>query len=202
MIIDLSVLINLDTPVYPGDKAPKIEPACVMDRDNCVDYYISIGTHLGTHIDAPAHMIAGGKGLAQIPLDTFVGRGRYVKVIDRVFDLEAVRSAGVLSGDIVIFDTGFAEMYHEPQYFTDYPILPIEIARYLVESGAKMVGFDMCSPDKEIFGIHKLLLGNDVLIIENLTNLGRLAGKDFKVYALPIKFELEAAPARVIAEII
>jgi len=60
----------------------------------------------------------------------------------------------------------------------------------------------MGSPDHEPFPIHKLLLSNDVLIIENLTNLEKLAGKEFRIIALPINLQEDAAPARVIAELI
>ena len=199
MIIDLSVLVNLDTPVYPGDPATKIEPAGVMSRDGYEDYYISMGTHLGTHIDAPSHMVAGGKVLAQIPIETFVGRGIYIKLIDKAFDISTVKDAEIMPGDIVLFHTGYGDVYHTPEYFTEHSALPLDIAQYLIDAGVKIVGFDMCSPDTTSTDIHKLLLGNDVLIIENLTNLSALEGKEFDVYALPINLELEAAPARVIA---
>lgn len=79
MIIDLSVPINEQTPVYPGDPAVKIAPAGNLERDGYCDHLISLGTHVGTHIDAPAHMVAGGKTLNQIPLDHFIGKGKYIK---------------------------------------------------------------------------------------------------------------------------
>lgn len=65
----------------------------------------------------------------------------------------------------------------------------------------KLVGVDTCSVDHEEFVAHRALLGNDVLIIENLTNLSALEGKEFTIYALPIKLQIDGAPARVIAQI-
>lgn len=59
----------------------------------------------------------------------------------------------------------------------------------------------MCSPDHKPFPIHRILLRNDILIIENLTNLKELIGKKFKVYAFPINLQIEASPVRVVAEI-
>ncbi len=59
----------------------------------------------------------------------------------------------------------------------------------------------ICPARMSRFKTHKILLGGGVLIIENLTNVGLLAGKDFTVYALPIKLELDGAPARVIAQV-
>ena len=200
MIIDLSVPLNAQTPIYPGDPATKIEPAGVLAKDGYCDHYISVGTHVGTHIDAPKHMLEGGASLDQTPVEQFVGRGCYVDVTSGNFD--AVKYADIQAGDIVLLHTSMSEKYHEAVYFEDYPAMPDEIADYLVSKRVKMVGVDACSVDnKDGFPIHKILLAGDVLIIENLTNLNELAGKKFSVYALPIKLQIDGAPARVIAEV-
>ncbi|OGL38670.1 hypothetical protein A3J32_03100 [Candidatus Saccharibacteria bacterium RIFCSPLOWO2_02_FULL_46_7] len=195
--IDLSVVVNEETPVYPGDPPIKIQPAGVFAKDGYNDHLVSIGTHVGTHMDAPLHMIDGGKTLDQISIDQFIGRGRLVEGLD----MEAVKQAGIEAGNIVLFHTGMIEKYKDEAYFTGYPEISEEVANYLVEKRVKIVGVDMCSPDHPPFKIHKILLGSGVLIIENLTNLDKLIGKEFKVYALPIKFALDGAPARVIAQI-
>ncbi len=201
MIIDLSVTINQQTPVYPGDPAVKITAAGVLEKDGYCDHLVSFGTHVGTHIDAPAHMIPDGKTLNQISLDQFVGTGKYIKV-DGIFDLDTIKNYGIKAGDIVLFDTGMAAKYHDPVYFEDYPVMSEEVAKHLVECKVKMVGLDTGNADnKDGFPIHKILLANNVLIIENLTNLQELVGKNFKVYALPLNLEVDGAPARVIAEI-
>ncbi|HEY5442050.1 MAG TPA: cyclase family protein [Candidatus Saccharimonadales bacterium] len=200
-IIDLTVVLNEQTPVYPGDPATKIEAAGVFEKDGFNDHYVSVGTHVGTHIDAPLHMLADGQRLDAVPIDQFVGRGVYVKVENRQFDLEKLRTAGAREGDIVLFHTGLSESYDDPAYFTDYPEVPAEVAEYLVSQRVKMVGFDSCGPDHPPYAVHKTLLGAGVLIIENLTNLAELAGKEFTVYALPIKLSLDGAPARVIAQL-
>jgi arylformamidase len=198
--LDLSVSLNQRTPVYPGDPATKIEQAGVLAKDGFNDHYVSIGTHVGTHIDAPFHMIDGGKTLDQITIENFIGRGVYIKVDNKSFDIEAVKSAGIKEGDIVLFHTGMSDIYQSPEYF-EYPEIPEEIANYLVEQKVKMVGVDMASPDHEPYKIHKILLAANVLIIENLTSLSELTGQEFTIYALPIKLEIDGAPARVIAQI-
>ena len=124
MFVDLSVPVNAQTPVYPGDPATKIEPAGTIERDGYTDHYISLATHVGTHIDAPLHMIAGGKTLDQFEVNRFVGRGRYIKVEGDKFSLEAVRQADIQAGDIVLFHTGWSSKYHETAYFEDYQALP------------------------------------------------------------------------------
>lgn len=199
MIIDLSVSLNEQTPIYPGDPATKISQAGVLAKDGYCDHLVTVGTHVGTHIDAPMHMLEEGKSLDQISVDNFIGRGIYVDVTNGNFD--AVKEAGIEAGDIVLLHTGMSDKYQEPVYFEDYPAMPDEIAEYLVSAKAKMIGIDACSVDnKDGFPIHKTLLTGNVLIIENLTNLNQLANKEFEVFALPIKLQIDGAPARVIAK--
>jgi len=200
-IVDLTVVLDESTPVYPGDPATRIEPAGKLEKDGSNDHYVSVGTHVGTHIDAPLHMLADGRHLGQFPAEQFIGRGVYIEVVDRKFDLAKVQAAGIEQGDIVLFHTGLSDHYHDADYFTDYPEIPADIAEYLVEKKVKMVGVDMSGPDHLPFEIHKILLGGGVLIIENLTNLAELAGKNFTVYALPIRLQIDGAPARVIAQL-
>ncbi|MBI2036345.1 cyclase family protein [Candidatus Microgenomates bacterium] len=200
-IIDLSVSLNEDTPVYPGDPKTKIEPMGVFNKDGYEDSYVCIGTHVGTHIDAPRHMVKGGKSLDKITIDRFAGRGVYIKVSDKKFDLEQIKKADIQKGDIVLFHTGMSAIYYQTEYYNDYPAITEDIANFLIKKKVKMIGVDMCSPDYEPFPVHRILLKNDILIIENLTNLKELRGKEFRVYALPIKLQIDGAPARVVAEL-
>ncbi|OGD93194.1 hypothetical protein A2697_01435 [Candidatus Curtissbacteria bacterium RIFCSPHIGHO2_01_FULL_41_44] len=199
--IDLSVSLNENTPVYPGDPQVKVQKVGILEKDGYQDHLISFGNHNGTHIDAPSHMIAGGKNLDKISPDQFIGRGVCIKV-DKKFDLEQVKKVDIQQGDIVLFHSGMTSVYHQPAYYNDYPAMSEEVANYLVDKKVKMVGVDMCSPDKEPFPVHRILLKRNILIIENLTNLAQLAGKNFNVYALPIKLQIDGAPARVIAKIL
>lgn len=200
-LIDLSVPLNENTPVYPGDPKTVIKPGGVLDKDGYEDHYVCAGTHVGTHVDAPAHMVAGGKTLDQLPIEQFSGRGVYVK-IDKEFDLEKIKGAPIEPGDIVLFHTGMSEFYHEPAYYEKYIAMPEAVAEYLVSKKVKMTGVDACSPDYEPFPSHRILLRGGVLIIENLSpNLALLQGKQFRVYAFPVKLQLDGAPARVVAEI-
>lgn len=197
--IDLSVPINENTPVYPGDPKTKIEPNGILENDGYEDHYVSIGTHVGTHVDAPAHMILKGKTLDQIPVDRFSGKGVYIQM-DKKFDLKKVKKADINEGDIVLFHTGMSDVYYEPAYYENYPAMSEEIADYLVEKKIKMVGVDMCSIDHEPFPMHKIFLKNEIYIIENLTNLKTLKGKEFTIYAFPLKLQIDGSPARVVAE--
>ena len=202
MIIDLSVRLNEDTPVYPGDPKLEVKSAATFEKDTYLGHSVTLGTHAGTHIDSPAHMIEGGNTLDSFSADSFVGAARYVQVLNNEFNLDDVQSCGIQEGDIVLFHTGMSDHNDEQIYFENYPAMSEEIARYLVACKVKMVGVDTCSIDNDPkFPIHKLLLSNNILIIENLTNLGQLSGIESVIYALPIKLDLDGAPARVIAEV-
>ncbi len=200
--IDLSVPINENTPVYPGDPKTKIELAGILEKDGYEDHYVCVGTHVGTHVDAPRHMLANSKNLDEITIERLTGNGVLIKVVDKKFSLEQVKEANIQEGDIVLFHTGMSNVYHESAYYDDYPAITEEIANYLMAKKVKIVGVDMCSVDHEPFPVHRILLKEEVLIIENLTNLEELEGKEFKVYAFPIKLQVDGAPTRVVAELL
>ncbi len=199
MIIDLSQPITEETPVYPGDPRVKIEAAGMLEKDGFCDHVITLGTHVGTHIDAPMHMIADGKTVEEVPVERFISRGVCIDVRD---GFDALQTADIREGDIVLLYFGFGEKYHADAYFRDYPVLTAEVTEYLVAKKVNMVGSDTCSPDGlEDYPCHRQLLGADILIIENLTNLDQLVDREFTVYALPLPLQVDAAPARVLAEI-
>lgn len=87
MIYDLSHAITNDLPVYPGDPRVKIEQVGQLEKDGFADRLLTMGTHNGTHMDAPAHMIASGKQLKDFPTDRFVCQAVCVDVRDG-FDTE------------------------------------------------------------------------------------------------------------------
>lgn len=201
--VDLTVPINEQTPAYPGDPHISIEALATYKKDTYNDHKVCFGIHSsGTHIDAPWHMVENGRHLSELPIDRFIGRGRLITLKNSNFDLAAIKQVEIEEGDIVLFQTGMAGKFHQPEYYADdRPAMNEEIAHYLVERRIRMIGLDLCSPDLQPFPVHRILLGKEILIIENITNLDKLVGKDFTVYALPINLDLDGAPARVIAEL-
>jgi arylformamidase len=199
MLIDLSITIDDQTPVYPGDPHIQLTEAGTIETDGYALHRLTLGTHSGTHIDAPAHMLVGGATLDALPLDVFVGNATLVDG----FSMEAVRAAGLNAGDIVVFNTGMSERFDDPAYFTEYPAMDEAVAAYLVSAGVKLVAIDTCSADNvDGFPIHKVLLGAGIPIVENLTNVASLRGKAFRLIALPLRIDTDGAPARVVAEVI
>jgi kynurenine formamidase len=154
-------------------------------------------------MDAPLHMIAHGKRMDEIPPETFIGKGVLIDARGaRLIDANLLEGLTIEPGSIVLIYTGFGAKYRDRSYFENFPTITEEFAKRVVESKVKIVGMDLPGPDQPPFPIHKALLGNGILIIENLTNLDKLLGvTNFEVIALPAKLHADAAPARVIARI-
>lgn len=179
------------------------EQAGTLETVGFVDHIVHINNHLGTHIDAPDHMLEKGTLLSNYPIERFVCDAICIDARGKdLLTAELLDSAEIKPNDAVLFYTGRGDNYTEVAYATDYAKIDLDLANLLVEKGAKLVGIDMISFDHdEPYPIHKALLDKDVLLIENLVNLKAVAGKRFRLHALPIKLELHAAPARVVAEL-
>jgi len=195
MFVDLTMPLTAQTPVYPGDPAVEIGVSADFATSGYLGHVLRIGTHVGTHIDAPSHMIDGAPGLDSYDLDRFIGNGRLIDIPTGPADLTAVQP-----DDIVLLKTGFSDRVSQPGYYDLVPGIDVETARRLVDLGVKAVGIDAGSIDAEPFAIHTALLAGGVPIIENLIGLEQLADvASFRVIALPLRFALEASPARVVA---
>jgi kynurenine formamidase len=198
--LDLSHPLTQNIPVYPGDPVPQIVQNNSITKDGFTSHTITVGTHVGTHMDAPAHMIENGKNISEFPTSKFFGRGVLIDARNQsVIDAPLLASVNLQPDDSVLIYTGRSHIFNKAEYFTRYPPITIECAQALVDAKVKMVGMDQASPDYSPFETHKLLLQNDILIIENLTNLSQLLGKQFTITALPLNVECDAAPVRVIA---
>lgn len=203
-LIDLTHTFGDNMPVYPGDPPSELKQIATIETEGYVDHQLQTALHVGTHIDAPLHMLAGGKKISDFGPEKFFGRGVLVDVRGQ-FPIEptALQGATLAPGDIVLFSTGLSRQYGQPTYFETYPELTPAAADVLIAAGVSIVGFDTPSPDRPPFATHKLLLKHDVLIIENLTNLEQLIGiPQFTIIALPAKLDAEAAPVRVIAQVV
>jgi len=189
-LIDISHVINKNTPVYPGDICVQLDE---YKHGNCIINNLTTCMHAGTHIDMPKHMIASDKTAADYPIGNFIGEG----ILFDINNIDAVKESSV-----VIIHTGFDKYYHEPKYFTDYPAISLDLAEFFVSKKIKMLALDTPSPDYYPFPVHKLLLANDIFILENVTNLEKLHGiPKFEVIALPLKIEAEASLVRAVCRL-
>ena len=203
MYIDLSYNFTHGMAVYPGDPSPEISQTSTVAKDGIAHFELKTGMHAGTHIDAPSHMLMGGKLLSEYPPEKFFGRGVCL-------DARGKKSAGdellagqnIEKGDIVFVCFGWSSEFGQDEYYLNYPEISESLAKRLAELGVSISGSDTPSPERAPYQAHKILLKSDVLIIENLVNLEQLIGKNFDVIALPPKFQTEAAPCRVVAKVL
>ena len=191
-------------PVYPGDPKSTLEQVAHIEKDTYNDHKITTVMHVGTHMDAPLHMIENGKRMDEISPERFFGRGVLIDVREKMdIDITVLEGIEIEKGSVVLLYTGFGSKYRTDDYFKDYPELKEDFANKMVELEVKMVGMDMLGPDYDKPWLtHKILLGKDITILENLTNLNQLLNvEEFEVIALPAKLQADAAPVRVIAKI-
>ena len=196
-------------PFYPGDPQPVIQPAAEYDSGGWRVTSLHIGTHTGTHIDAPSHFIKEGRAIDQLPLETFVLPGICVEALGLEPDqpieeaLLADTLAAIPAGGAVLFHTGWDQFWGQERYFR-HPYLAETAARRLRAAGARLVGIDALNVDSTARGTthaHEILLGSQVLIVENLRGLDQLAaGEAYMISVLPIRLVgLDGSPVRAIA---
>jgi kynurenine formamidase len=199
-VIDLTHKFTKSMPVHSYDERSSIKKVRSLDTNKYNDWQITSGMHVGTHIDGPGHLTDSPKLLSDFPADKFVGKGFLIDARNSPINKNLLNNMPSEDGLIVLILTGFDKKFGTEEYFAEHPIIPEEFANELVKHKIKMVGIDFFSPDHYPFNVHKIFFENNILIIENLTNLESLVGLDnFKVIALPIKTETDSALARVIA---
>lgn len=202
-IIDLTHELKSGMPVYPGDEKPVFSMSSVLEKDGHNNTRLTSTTHVGTHIDAPIHMLANGKTLAEYSADKYFGNGIILNAEGRKeIDIDLLANKNIQPGDIVLVYTGMLKIFGSEEYFSKSPLVTEKFANELVNLKVSIVGLDTSGPDEPPFLIHKILLSKDILIIENLTNLNSLLEKEkFEVIALPLKVSADGSPARVVARV-
>lgn len=203
---DLSHPITDGMTVYPGDPGVHLEPALELERDGAAVTALELGSHTGTHVDAPAHTVAGGRTMDRVALEELVGEALVIRVpglADRA--TIGVSDLGELPErvpSIVIVDTGWAAHFGTERALR-HPALGVEAARLLVERGMRVLGVDTLSPDPTDaagttdFPVHEVVLGGDGLIVENLTGLDELPSR-VRIGIFPLRLAGDGAPVRAV----
>lgn len=187
---------------YPGDPSVEIEP---VRRTGDAPYSLSrmaLTTHSGTHVDAPAHFLAGGATVDQLPLEILLGKARVVELLARERVERADLEALDLRDDLrVLLKTRMSGQMLKPGYQEDHVYLSEDAAHYLAQAGIKLVGFDYLSIDRSgsaDFPAHHALLGAGVVVIEGL-DLSEVEPGEYEMACLPLRVAGgDAAPARVV----
>ncbi|PYS07092.1 MAG: cyclase [Acidobacteria bacterium] len=205
MILDVTVPITNSMPVWPGDPQVRLSPKSHLSRDKSHTVKltaIEMGSHTGTHVDAPYHFVEGGKRLHEIPLEQLTGKAT-------VLEIAGVRSIGL--GDLehlkwdgierVLFKTDNSKHWQDGKFYEEFIYLEPDGAEFLVQRGIQLVGIDYLSIDKfksEKHPTHFALLTRDIVILEGL-NLSKVPAGEYTLLALPLNLQdADGAPSRVI----
>ncbi len=160
---------------------------------------VSFNSHFSTHIDAPFHMLAKGKKLEEFEPDYFIGHAQVIDVREQ--KLITPNLLPKITAPIIFFYTNHIVNIFGKNYFKNNPVITDDTARGLVKSRVRILGIDSFTPDNFPYEVHKILFAQNILIVENLTNLG-LIGKKCRVIIAPLKLtDADGAPARIFAQI-
>lgn len=203
-IHDVTVPISAELPVYPGDPRIEIHRTLSLESGDVANVsHISCGSHIGTHVDPPAHFVRGGIALDELPLDVLIGVARVVDVGDiEVIDLPAVEGLALDGVTRLLFKTRNSRLWNSPHEFEEaFVYLDTPAAEHLVKLGVQLVGIDYLSIEKFNFDeptTHLALLGKNVIVVEGL-DLSRVNPGDYELICLPIKIkDGDGGPARVV----
>jgi len=202
-IYDVSLTIEPAMVVWPGDPPVAVENASAIAEGGSSNLSLfKMGSHTGTHVDAPRHFIDGAAGVDAISPAVLTGPARLfqlsqVKRIDRSV-LEGLDLEGVSR---LLLGTGNSALLGKRPLSMDYAYVTGDAARYLVERGVKLVGIDYLSIEEHGTAghpVHHALLGAGIVIVEGLDLAGVPAG-DYDLLCLPLKMkDADGAPARVL----
>ena len=200
--IDLSHTISSALAVFPEDQPVMVSQDKEISKDGYTNFQLCTEMHVGTHVDGPMHLTADHRFISEIPLDRFWGRAV-------VFDVRGIRKIALKNIDadkieadqIVLFHSGMDTKYGEQEYFCHHPVFAEDLISFLVKQRVKMIGIDWFSPDYEPYPMHKILLENGILILENLKNLDSLIDKQFEIFAFPLNINADSSIVRAVAGI-
>ena len=221
-LIDLTLTLGSDRiSLVPGLVGVETESIQTHETHARSNQKLCLATHIGTHVDAPFHFVDGATTVENMPLEKYAGPAilldlRSVSKGQEPLTIAEITEAGAnpesVKDQIVVLFTGWAEAESGgPRFYGHGPYLGTDTAGYLADCGANAVAVDFPidkHPDTPLstikdFPVHRLLLGQNIPLIENLINLEKLVGKQFELWALPLKLKGgDGAATRAVARIL
>jgi arylformamidase len=202
-ILDISLPIFSGMPIWPGDPVPTLQPVTTLERDGVQTSRLILGTHTGTHLDAPRHFIPGGRTIDQLDLQVLVGPCQVVEVVHGEGPLSHadLRPFDLQPGARVLLKTQRSQRPDGLAFAPDFIALDPSAADYLCERRVRLVGIDSPSVDAwgaDDFPCHKRLLGADILLLENLV-LRHVAPGDYGLIAVSLNLvAADGCPVRAL----
>ena len=205
---DLTRPITDGMATFPGDPAVAVSAARTVETDGYAVSALELGSHTGTHVDAPAHVFADGRTLDTYDVDRFIFDAAVVDCRDLSArdPIGRERVPPTDAGDCAVFHTGW-DAHYGTERAVDHPYLAPSAARACAERGLA-VATDALNPDPspsdnheptEPEGVpaHEAVLGAELPIVENLTNLERVPDR-FELRVAPLPLARDGAPARAV----
>lgn len=211
MALDLTLTISSSLPMFPGSPKPQFILWSTLNKDGYNLELLFLSSHSGTHMDAPYHFVKNGKKINQIPVSRFSNDAILIKLqkkanqpITKNDIISFEKKHGTIPKNAtIVFATGWQKHLQSKTYFEKNPGLSVSAAKYLALKKINLVGIDSPSIDLGVdskFSVHHILSKNNILIVENLTNLHKIPKNRFKLVVLPLKLkDATGSPVRAIA---
>lgn len=182
-VFDLTMKITPSIRVFPGSPQPSFIPWSRFDVNGYDSEAMFMSTHTGTHVDAPCHFKPGLASIDMIPPDRLVCNATLIRVEKKANQLIEQQDLGddqIIQGCAVVISTGWEKRSGNSNYMSENPGLSKQAARYLSRKKVNAVAIDSPSIDagadtKEKFVAHNILLSSNILVVENLCNLDKIA---------------------------
>ena len=201
--IDVTVPLSAELPTFPGDPPFAIDATHTKGGGDSYNVSrLSLGTHAGTHVDAPLHFIEGGAAVDELALEILIGKVRVVDLMGKDSVERADLEALDLREDLrVLIKTRNSGLLRQKAFQEDYVWLAPDAATYLAQVGIKLVGFDYLSIEKlgsRDYAAHVALLEAGVVIVEGL-DLSEIEPGEYDMVCLPLRISgADGSPARVV----
>jgi kynurenine formamidase len=200
-LIDVSHVVEHGMVTYKGLPAPIV--CDYLSREVSRQRYspgtefqigkIEMVANTGTYVDSPFHRYAGGRDLAELPLESLADLDCLVARVPFAGDRPIDRlpfSGDEVRGRAVLIHTGWDRHWRTGRYAEGHPYVTGELAGWLADNGAALVGIDAFNIDCVDTGerpVHSVLLGRDIPICEHLRGLEALPERGSRFFAVPVK---------------
>ena len=209
--LDLTLTISESIPNFPGSPSPQFIPWSTINEEGYNLELLFLSSHTGTHLDAPFHFVKNGIKIHQIPISRLFCKAILIKIKKlkdqgitkkNLIDFEK-KNGKIPNCSSVIFHTDWQKNLKKNFYFTKNPGLSKSAVDYLVSKKINLAGIDSPSIDlgkTKSFTAHKVFSKNNILIVENLSNLEKIPTLEFDFVILPLKIkDATGSPVRAIA---
>jgi arylformamidase len=201
---DISAPLEM-VPIYPGDQPYSRLWMARRDEENGYNLSaLALGSHAGTHLDFPSHLLKSGKSQEEYFLERFIIPAEVVCVsgVGPVLP-RCLKGSKIDKGQALLFKTSNSQkrLMHQAAFSEDFVSLSLGLAQLCVVRGVSLVGIDYLSVDKygdDSLSVHRTLLENDILILEGI-DLAAVPSGRYSLICLPLSItDAEASPVRAV----